>query len=505
MELEATGTSIEHFTLVKDNGSSREETLEMIVPDACPDIVQVVDTWGFCCLNRREVTDSGALLTGRVRVTILYIPEGDGGLQKLEAELPFQHLSECAQADGSFRLLARAWVASAETRVLNPRKVLIRADLREEVQLYRFQTLRVRNALDAADTLGLQTKTQPYLTTLVTQTAEKAFAMEEELDLTASRSASGVLLRVRPEADCREARLIGSKLVLKGVVQLQTLWMGERGLASGSFELPFSQMMDAAGVGEGAQCRVWVQVQSWQTGQISGDGRSMPISLELCAQAVFCESVPVVMMTDAYSTCYPTSLRTECWNVCQSSREEFRQPIREFVECGQDVQTVLDCHTELGLAQISKEGDQVTVTLPVCASVLCLDEREKPFAQAHSFSVSFQPVCTSEQQLRCERCFAQIEALPAAAGVELRGTVSMCIQTEQMTSAEVLTGLELDQEHPQEYAEQPSIVLRRSVSSEGLWEIAKRYSTTCQEICVANDLMEDQPLDGQMLLIPRKR
>ncbi|MCD7735224.1 MAG: hypothetical protein LUH48_08915, partial [Clostridiales bacterium] len=72
MELEWNGTGVDHLELIQDSGYSREETLEMIVPDACPDIVQVVDTWGFCCLARREVTDSGALVTGRVRVTVLY-------------------------------------------------------------------------------------------------------------------------------------------------------------------------------------------------------------------------------------------------------------------------------------------------------------------------------------------------------------------------------------------------------------------------------------------------
>ena len=52
---------------------------------------------------------------------------------------------------------------------------------------------------------------------------------------------------------------------------------------------------------------------------------------------------------------------------------------------------------------------------------------------------------------------------------------------------------------------QPSVVLRRPAKGEDLWSIAKRYSTTSQEICSANGLNEDQPLGNQMLLIPRKR
>ncbi|MCD7945016.1 MAG: LysM peptidoglycan-binding domain-containing protein [Clostridiales bacterium] len=506
MELELNGTSVDHFELIQDSGYSREETLEMIVPDACPDIVQVVDTWGFCCLTRREVTDSGALLVGRVRVTILYIPEGDGGLQKLEAELPFQHLSECAQVDGSTRLLVNAWVSSAETRILNPRKVLIRTDLCEKIQLYRLQTLRVYGTLDADEALGLQTRQQQEQADLVTQTAEKAFVLEEELSLSGIRSVSAVPLQLRPEAFWVEARLIGSKLVLKGTAQIQSLWQEEGGgLIPNSFELPFSQMLDAAGVGEGAQYQACVQIQSWQTGQPSGDGRSLPITLDLCAQAVFCERIPFAFIADAYSVYYPTELHTEQWAVCRQSQEESRQSVREFAPCEQSIQTILDCHEELGLVQVAREDSQYTVTVPISAAVLCLDEKGDLFSVLRSFSVSLQPPCPPEQRLRCSCTLLQMEALPAAAGLELRGTVMLRFQAMEETLITGLAGLKVDQEHPQEYAGQPSVVLRRPAPSESLWDIAKRCSTTCQEICSANGLAEDQPLGNQMLLIPRKR
>ena len=62
MELKLTRTDTDRFVPVQDNVCGREETLEMIVPDACPDIAQVVDTCGCCCLTRREITDSGAVL-----------------------------------------------------------------------------------------------------------------------------------------------------------------------------------------------------------------------------------------------------------------------------------------------------------------------------------------------------------------------------------------------------------------------------------------------------------
>ena len=52
---------------------------------------------------------------------------------------------------------------------------------------------------------------------------------------------------------------------------------------------------------------------------------------------------------------------------------------------------------------------------------------------------------------------------------------------------------------------QPSIVLRLAEAGETLWQIAKTYKTTKQEIALANEISEETELAGQLLLIPKRR
>ena len=52
----------------------------------------------------------------------------------------------------------------------------------------------------------------------------------------------------------------------------------------------------------------------------------------------------------------------------------------------------------------------------------------------------------------------------------------------------------------------PSLVLRMLKKGESLWNLAKQYRTTVEEILKANELTEEAAAaGGQMLLIPRKR
>ena len=52
---------------------------------------------------------------------------------------------------------------------------------------------------------------------------------------------------------------------------------------------------------------------------------------------------------------------------------------------------------------------------------------------------------------------------------------------------------------------QPSVVLRMAAPGERLWDIAKAYGTTTEEITQANELEEGCLPTGRMLLIPRVR
>ena len=57
MELELNRTALPYHDLIFHTQVTREETMEMIVPDAYPDISKLLDTSGICCLNTREASE----------------------------------------------------------------------------------------------------------------------------------------------------------------------------------------------------------------------------------------------------------------------------------------------------------------------------------------------------------------------------------------------------------------------------------------------------------------
>ena len=81
--------TIINYDTVAEVTLCQEETLESIVPDACPDILRIVDVCGQATLSGKQAREGVAQVTGMVRASILYQPEGGGGLRRMEVGLPF--------------------------------------------------------------------------------------------------------------------------------------------------------------------------------------------------------------------------------------------------------------------------------------------------------------------------------------------------------------------------------------------------------------------------------
>ena len=81
MELEFDRDVIQGYEVLADGTVCQEETLESIVPDACPDILRIVAVCGQAALNGKQAKEGMAQASGTVRAVILYQPEAGGGLR----------------------------------------------------------------------------------------------------------------------------------------------------------------------------------------------------------------------------------------------------------------------------------------------------------------------------------------------------------------------------------------------------------------------------------------
>lgn len=508
MELELKTTQLNCYDTVLDTTLFQEETLESIVPDACPDILRIVDMEAAVCLGTKEAQEGKAEVTGTARCAVLYEAESGEGVRRITVNIPFTCTAEVPGLTRQCRLLTEPRVMWADARSLNPRKVLVRVSLAIGVQAFASQSASFCDGVDGQDQNGIQTLEEPQTACFIIGVEEKSFTFSDDLSLSATRPPAAEILKSRVDLVCGESKLIGNKLIFKGEAGLRLVYREPGGgLCSADFTLPFSQIMEVSGVGEEADCALSVVLTGIDCTLDGDEGRMMSVALGMLAQAVVREERQVTLLSDIYSTSYDLTVQRRNYTLDRLLEHgERRITTRELLETTSPVREVCDVHIHVGLVEAERDGDQGRLKAELSATVVYLSEE----GILESITRTISAMCPVEfpagATCSCHcACSGEGAAAPAGGGVELRCPLEFRYLFLLPRQTAGVSQVRLEEDAPRDLAARPSIVLRAVEEGERLWDIAKAYGTTMEDIVQANSLGEEAPVAGRVLLIPKKR
>ena len=224
MELELKKACFDAYEAAGELTLTQEETAETIVPDYCPDIARIIETTGKVFLHSREMRDGRAEISGTVRVTVLYTPEGEGGIRTLEFAMPFTVETDGRSLPDCAALLADTEPELLETRMLNPRKVFTHCKLVTRLTGYQRSPLCFCTDAEAGPELCIEKKQEQQHAIVLTHIAEKDFTFSEQMDLSPGREGAAEILTSRVNSTVTETKIVGSKLLFKGIFTVSLLY-----------------------------------------------------------------------------------------------------------------------------------------------------------------------------------------------------------------------------------------------------------------------------------------
>lgn len=485
-----------------------ETMREHIVPDSCADIARIVESTAQVYVTGRELSNDGRLCaSGTVDVSVLYIPEKGSSPSVLRFQIPFQCCGD-GQVSGSGEFLdIHAQLQSVDTRLLNPRKVLVRVNL----MLHPTMCHRVTRSLctDATDDGSIQLLPCCRQTRLIASVREKEFTYTEEITLSQGRSGAEEILSCRAEVSGTDCKMIGTKLVLKGIIAVTVLYRESGGsLEKSRQELPFSQILDGAELREdwdfdslyhilGTDCHIGCESGA-------DDRHVLTISLLLRARVTVWRSEEVRFIADLYSTKANVVCTTEEFQLREDCRRYTRRlSQREMLETGVAVKTVLD--TQIVPAEVRVDSSAQMMEIPVWARCLYLDENDS----LQSVRREFVAKCPIDEANggwidSTVRCLDDVMTSILPDGIELRFQLECAIEANCLNTYLCVSGGEIEEQHEQ--MARPSLVLRRIGEDERLWSVAKAYRTTCKAILEINEIEDEHHVPSdKLLLIPQCR
>lgn len=507
MELELRHTTLEGFQTVLERTVVQEETAEGIVPDVCPDMMRIVDACGQVFLTGRELSAGSLRVTGTVRATVLYIPEGENGPRHMEVELPFACLLDDPGLHGGCRAWVKPRLNGVDARAVNPRKVLVRAEVLLDVRVYAPEEKQLCGGVSCREEIGLQQKPEERETWTISAVNEKAITFSDVLNFPSSRPQAAQILRSRVEQRGLECKVIGGKLVVKGESELVVLYRTEENAAATvRFDLPYSQVMELAGVGEESEIRAETLLTGLECVLQPGEPGSVSVTVEMLIHAAAFEKRTVTLLSDLYATACPVEPEWESVLLYPAmAGENRRESMRRFCECGIPAKTVVDAFLTIGRVTIVKGEEGTLCRADTSVTILFLSEDDALCSVTYPIPTECSRKATEGTVSDC-RCreVGELTAVPVTGGLEVRFDVEFSGMTLEQSICPAVCAVRV-LPLPEGGTERPSVILRKVEEGESLWDIAKACQSTVEDIAAANELEGEPAPGGAMLLIPRRR
>lgn len=509
MEIQFKRDQINCFSPVLHTTMIQEETMEMIVPDACPDILRIADTEGIVCIRSKEAKTGAAQIDGIVKTTVLYVPDGMTGLQKLPMQIPFSWKIENTNMMPQMALQVRASLVSAETRVMNPRKVFVALQISLQIQGMVSDTIEFCTDIEAESDVSLQILKKEQTVWTMTGIGEKAFQFSDQMHLPSGKPEMEELLNSRVSISGGDAKIVGTKLIFKGEVQAHLFYRSTAGsLQTTDYTFPYSQIMEMKGVQEDASCSVSVILTDCSIGaETDEEGSRFVFSMGFLAQAQAWEAKSISFLSDLYSTSCTAVPQIQNY-VFHSLREtgENRKSRRESMETAVLPKSVLDTYILTGAVAQMQEGEEKVFSVDTQVFVLYLGEDNQIYTTSLRTAVEERVVMDPQKVCMCRAvCPGEIFATPTSVGIEVRYPVDFLFET--LTDVKMAGVWDVTLEEREQQETRPSVVLRMTEAGEQIWNLAKQYDSTVEEICAANHLegQEAELPAGRLLLIPHRR
>lgn len=459
---------------------------DCVVPDIQKDIKTVLSSSAVAKISEKESLTGSVHLSGEMCGEIIYLTE-DEGIEVLNFALPFDCSAHSQEISPSCFCAADIKVTAFDVRVLNPRKVNVRAELEVGLCCYDEQELDMAIGLsEDHEKLFYRQASENIVFPIFV--GEKQLSLDERFDLNGDVR----LLSAQSRYSFKGIESVGDKLILKGEAIISAVTESESGkLQKKTFSSNFSQLFDLSEAYEPENCSVTIlpstQYFSIENGEICAELHAVT---ELCCYA----NRELMYIDDAYCCGKSLGIEYESVELTKSIEQlELRAAVKLQCETEFSPSSVLLADIRTG--KLRQTGDKITAA--VCAEIIyCADSNaasakvrgELEFELPDDRSYCVEGIAISDSSLSY-----------SDSGIELSVTATLRLGVETKCEISAVSSMSISDEGAS--VSTPTVCLRR-MGDRNLWTIAKEHDSSVDVIRSVNKLDDAEPDPKKVLLIP---
>ncbi|HZK34453.1 MAG TPA: SPOCS domain-containing protein [Bacillota bacterium] len=486
------------------------------IPDTKAPVSRILDITSQAVISSKEVIQDKVMVEGVLHYDILYVTEGDGEIDAVEAEIGFTQYLDMPGARPKMLSCLDLTVEHLDYEIVSGRKLNVKAVL----NLYGkvSETLELESVRDFGGVSDVEVLRDRIEASSSAGEGRTQTMLREDLELSDSMPSIQRILRRNIRVRINEQSAMDNKVRVTGMAEIKLLYQSDDEEDPVHFinhEIEFAHSVEIPGAYQGMDSRANagnIEFYADPREDINGEFRIIDTEAVINLEASVYEPLELDIISDAYSPSVPMTLKKKGIVLSQFAGEAKDQTVvKESLAFPADIpkaRKILYVDVSPHIASEIIGDGQVTIEGILLAKIVYQSKDPDLLVGSFSQDIPFSHTLELEGADSSLTCTSEINTdhighvLLAQDEAEIKAALSISVTLSKKIEKEVIIGAE---ELEQSEAVESGIYIYFVQPGDNLWSVAKKYNTTTSLIMGFNQLEDDGKLTpGSKLVIYKK-
>ena len=506
MAVETTKDNICVSQIIEQKNKSVIVEGDSIIPDIKPDILSAISTSGTVCIYKKEILEGKIRIDGSIDTYIMYLADDENGtVRSINSNIDFTQMIDLSKAKPDMMLETNVTLKSIECRVLNGRKINIKAILDIGVKVSSNENVEIINHINLKDVQMLNRDLN--VNSLIGSGTTKAYAkdtiMLDNIDNLAE------VMKVDIRILNKDTKISYNKVLAKADMSVKMLYLTEDNrINSVENVIPVMGFIDIPDIAENNTCDVKYEVKNLLVKPNNIEEHSVYIEAEI---EIFCrayQNQEINLIQDLYSPSRNLMFTQKQITIMQ--KKEVMQNtcnIRENVQIAElQGNKIYDVTVEPEIQKQTLLNDRILYEGEVKLNFMYASSNNssidtKLMKIPFNFNVDFNGVNSTSTVDTSIEIGMQDFVVTSDNTVDIKVDLIFSSSVSKNADINIIDDIKEDENRCNPCY---SMIIYFVKPGDTLWKIAKKFGSTIEEIARVNGIeMIDKLNVAQQLFIPR--
>jgi len=482
---------------------------DVIVPEDMPDAINVIAVLGESVINDVVESDGKIQVDGQLKLNIIYVADKDKKLAKINKSVDFTHFLEIDGVDSKCKSIVNCRVEHVDFSLINSRKMNVKAIVSVYGRAFAKEKKEAIVGIQGDEGVEYLKKTIK-LANIVGKNSAETF-LKEQVKISDGEPNVSKVLKVDMVIKPDEPKITDNRVIIQGSVHVYIVYEGDSKDEYGYEEcdLNYANFIDVPGALSYMNANTYERIIEKNIEILpdeSGDNRMIDIELVLKTDTIVTEKDETEIPVDIYGinrNVEPVIEKIEA--ISQQGRFKSQAIFKENVEFKNNVRRIIDVVAYPVLSDYALKDGKVILEGVIDYNIIYIGDNGNPMSYKDEAQFkTFLDVSMDDGDLFVDLKVTHITYdIMAMKEAELKFVVDATVDAFKISKYDVLIDAK-EAEDVRSEENRHSITIYMVQKDDELWDIAKRYRTSKEEIIKVNELKDERILAGSKLIIPNK-